>query len=405
MTSPEGGALLRDRRRLRGRGGAVLRLGASARSARCSAADAERFMRFHGVTPAGNFEGANDPARAAPGRGRVGGARARTRAAPRTPRASGARARCATRRSSPAGTGSRSPRSRFGGRVLGEPRYVARGRARRGVRARPDGEGRPAPARPGSTARRGSPRSSRTTRSSRRACSTCTRRRSTLRWLEAALDALPSGWRRSSPTRRGGWFTTAGDHERLLAREKPTHDGAEPSGASVAILNALRLDAFTTDDSLAAGRRRRRSAHYARRARGAARLALTEMLLAVDFATDAAREVVLVWPEGEPAPEPFLAVLRADFLPNRALAGARRGRRARSGSAASRRSRRRRSRSGGRPHRLRLRARAVPPARDRAGEARRADRARPALPLTRRRPISAPVDRAGTARPSAATRR
>jgi uncharacterized protein YyaL (SSP411 family) len=46
------------------------------------------------------------------------------------------------------------------------------------------------------------------------------------------------------------------------------------------------------------------------------------MLLAVDFHGDAVREVVLVWPAGEPAPEPFLAVLRQTFLPSRALAGA-----------------------------------------------------------------------------------
>ena len=49
------------------------------------------------------------------------------------------------------------------------------------------------------------------------------------------------------------------------------------------------------------------------------------MLLAVDFATDDAREVVLVWPDGESAPEPFLSVLRRGFLPNRALAGAAEG--------------------------------------------------------------------------------
>ncbi|HEY6099828.1 MAG TPA: thioredoxin domain-containing protein, partial [Anaeromyxobacter sp.] len=60
--------------------------------------------------------------------------------------------------------------------------------------------------------------------------------------------------------------------------------------------------------------------HYARSLEGQP-LALAEMLLALDFATDAPREVVLVWPGGE-APEPFLSVLRRTFLPNRALAGA-----------------------------------------------------------------------------------
>ena len=49
------------------------------------------------------------------------------------------------------------------------------------------------------------------------------------------------------------------------------------------------------------------------------------MLLAVDFATDAAREVVLVWPEGEPAAGAVPVGAAADFLPNRALAGAAEG--------------------------------------------------------------------------------
>jgi hypothetical protein len=45
----------------------------------------------------------------------------------------------------------------------------------------------------------------------------------------------------------------------------------------------------------------------------------------VDFATDTPPEVVLVWPEAERAPEPFLSVLRRTFLPNRALCGAAEG--------------------------------------------------------------------------------
>jgi hypothetical protein len=51
-------------------------------------------------------------------------------------------------------------------------------------------------------------------------------------------------------------------------------------------------------------------------------MVLHDMLLALDFQTDAPREVVLVWPEGEPPPAAFLEVLRRSFLPNRALAGA-----------------------------------------------------------------------------------
>ncbi len=141
-----------------------------------------------------------------------------------------------------------------------------------------------------------------------------------VRWLREALALADATEALFADRERGGWFKTGEDQERLLAREKPTHDGAEPAGASVAVLVALRLAAFTTDD------RWRDVADRALRfyapALEAQPVALTEMLLALDFETDAPREVVLVWPEGDPAPRPFLEVLRRTFLPNRALAGA-----------------------------------------------------------------------------------
>ena len=96
-----------------------------------------------------------------------------------------------------------------------------------------------------------------------------------------------------------------------------------------------------------AGRRRRALRHYAG-ALAAQPVSLTEMLLAVDFATDEAHEVVLVWPEGEPAPEPFLAVLRRTFLRTARSPARRRATRSR-GSAGARPSRPERSRPGGRP--------------------------------------------------------
>jgi uncharacterized protein len=143
------------------------------------------------------------------------------------------------------------------------------------------------------------------------------------RWLSAALQLSDAVERLFGDPAGGGWFQTATDHERLLVREKPTHDGAEPSGASVATLNALRLEAFTADA------RWRRVADAAlrlhRRALEEQPAALSEMLLALDYATDAVREVVLVWPEDGPGPEPFLQVLRDTFLPSRALTGAAEG--------------------------------------------------------------------------------
>jgi uncharacterized protein YyaL (SSP411 family) len=151
------------------------------------------------------------------------------------------------------------------------------------------------------------------------------------RWLEAAVD-LCDRQERLFADEAGGWFRSAADHDRLLAREKPTHDGAEPSGGSVAVLNALRLHAFTTDErwwTIAAAALR-----HAAGALEAHPTSLAELLLAVDFASDAPREVVVVWPDGTAAPEPFFAVLRRTFLPNRALCGGAEGELDRAGRVA-----------------------------------------------------------------------
>ena len=140
-------------------------------------------------------------------------------------------------------------------------------------------------------------------------------------FLEEAI-ALALETERLFADPRGGWWVVGADQEQPIAREKPTHDGAEPSGASVALLNALRLEAFTGD------------ARFRRVAEGALRwyaptlaeqpAALTELLLALDNFTDSPREVVLVWREGDP-PDAMLEVVRRTFVPNRALTGAAEG--------------------------------------------------------------------------------
>jgi uncharacterized protein YyaL (SSP411 family) len=118
----------------------------------------------------------------------------------------------------------------------------------------------------------------------------------------------------------GGWFRSAGDHEQLLAREKPSHDGAEPAGGSVALLNVLRLSTITGND------RWRQIADRALRAHAATLQgqpsALHEMLLALDYFVATPPEIVLVWASGEGPPAAFVDPLRRTFLPHRALLGA-----------------------------------------------------------------------------------
>ena len=143
------------------------------------------------------------------------------------------------------------------------------------------------------------------------------------RWLAEALSLAEQGEALFADPEAGGWFRSASDHERLVAREKPGNDGAEPSGASVALLDALRLHAFTSDDRFRQVAVRAFQAHDAVLEQQPA--ALHEMLLALDFFTDDAPEVVLVWPAGARPPADMLDVLRKKFLPNRIIAGAEEG--------------------------------------------------------------------------------
>ena len=280
-------------------------------------AEAEPFLRFYGVTPEGNFEGRNilrvprpdeDAWEAlAPARARLHEARARRVHPLRDEKVL-------------AGwNGLAVSALAFGGRVLAEPRWVAAAaRAAEFVLGRMVKDGRLQRSWLGGEA--GVPAFLDDHAFLAQGLVDLYEATFDARWLEAAVALSEQAEALFGDPRGGGWFTTASDHERLLAREKPTHDGAEPSGASVALLNALRLSAFTADDRWRAIADRALR-HYARTLEEQP-LALTEMLLALDFATDAPREIVLVWPAGEAPPEPFLAVLRRTFLPNRALAGA-----------------------------------------------------------------------------------
>ena len=143
------------------------------------------------------------------------------------------------------------------------------------------------------------------------------------RWLAEALALAEQGEALFADPEAGGWYRSASDHERLVAREKPGSDGAEPSGASVALLDALRLHAFTSDDRWRQVAVRAFQAHAAVLEQQPA--ALHEMLLALDFFTDDSPEVVLVWPEGARPPADMLDVLRRTFLPNRVIAGTEEG--------------------------------------------------------------------------------
>ena len=145
------------------------------------------------------------------------------------------------------------------------------------------------------------------------------------RWLREALALCNETERLFADPGQGGWFTTAADHEKLMARERPRADGPTPSGTSLAIMNALRAATFTGDDHWRAIADRALST--LRDALSERPTSLTDALLALDFRIDAAREVVIVWPKeaGAASGAPLLSVLRHTFLPNSVLAGSAEG--------------------------------------------------------------------------------
>jgi uncharacterized protein YyaL (SSP411 family) len=281
---------------------------------------ADAFLRFHGVTPEGNFEGRNVLHVPRPDEA-TWASLADAREALRRARA---------RRPPPlrdekilaAWNGLMISAMAFAGRALGEPRWVgAAGRAadfalsrlhRDGRLQRSCADGRPSG--PGFLEDHAF-----------LAQGLLDLHEATLdpRWLAGAARLAEEAERLFADAERGGWFRTASDQERLVAREKPSHDGAEPSGASVAALVALRLSAFGGDDRWRAVAERALTACATTLEQQPA--ALHEMLLALDFLTDAPREVVLVWPLGSAPPAPMMEVLRRTFLPSRALCGAAEG--------------------------------------------------------------------------------
>jgi uncharacterized protein YyaL (SSP411 family) len=138
-----------------------------------------------------------------------------------------------------------------------------------------------------------------------------------LRWLEEAIRLDQVLERHYEDKSAGGFFLTGDDQEKLLARDKPSYDGAEPSGNSVALLNLLRLHELTTKDGYR--ERAERSVQRLGPTLAAAPTSMSETLLALDYLADVPKQIVIVTPAGRTEAEPFLAKLREIFLPNAAL--------------------------------------------------------------------------------------
>ncbi|MES1204424.1 MAG: thioredoxin domain-containing protein [Pseudomonadota bacterium] len=137
-------------------------------------------------------------------------------------------------------------------------------------------------------------------------------------WLFEARALMETVEQSFADPIHGGYFLTAEHHERLPLREKPDRDGPTPSISSVAALNWLRLRAATGEDRL--GARAETTLRAFSRVLPRQPLQLDRMLLALDWATDSVKQIVVVVPEGRgalaPAARPLLDVLIHSFVPN-----------------------------------------------------------------------------------------
>jgi uncharacterized protein len=139
------------------------------------------------------------------------------------------------------------------------------------------------------------------------------------RWFDAARETADLMIELFADRDRGGFFTTAHDHERLIARRKDVDDHPIPSGNSSAAYGLLRLAALSGERE------------YERHAVGVFRLlhraatnhphALAHLVRAMDFHFAQVKEVALVAPaEGDGLGE-LASVVRSGFRPYVVLAG------------------------------------------------------------------------------------
>jgi uncharacterized protein YyaL (SSP411 family) len=135
------------------------------------------------------------------------------------------------------------------------------------------------------------------------------------RWYEEARALADTLISRFSDPERGGFFTTAADHDELIARRKDADDHPIPSGNSSAALGLLRLSALSGDrdfEKAALGSLRLFAGAARRHPEG-----FGHLLLALDFHLAETRELALV---GERLDD-LAAVARARFRPHLVIAG------------------------------------------------------------------------------------
>jgi uncharacterized protein len=142
-----------------------------------------------------------------------------------------------------------------------------------------------------------------------------------IKWLNEAIGLMNELEKHHAHHPSGGYFRSANDAEKLLAREMEKYDGAVPASSSIALMVQLRLSLLTTDDVW----RQRSEATLRAFAQDLERrpFALDEMMLGLDFFSDTSKEIFIARPkedEDKAHTASMLNVLRQNFIPNHVFA-------------------------------------------------------------------------------------
>ncbi|MCC6491264.1 MAG: thioredoxin domain-containing protein, partial [Candidatus Hydrogenedentes bacterium] len=139
-----------------------------------------------------------------------------------------------------------------------------------------------------------------------------------LRWLNAADSLVQGMTARFWDAADGGFFFTADGQGDLIARTKPTYDGAEPSGNSMAAWALLRLARLTDNKAYAAKAERILRINQVNME--SAPRGFLKMLCALDFYLSPPCEIALVGSPQSSETRTLLDALHGRFVPNKVVA-------------------------------------------------------------------------------------
>jgi uncharacterized protein YyaL (SSP411 family) len=136
-------------------------------------------------------------------------------------------------------------------------------------------------------------------------------------YLQRALDLNAMMLKHFWDGERGGFYFTADDADKGLARKKEIYDGAVPSGNSVAMLNLLRLARLTARPGYEEKAAALCRAFYNAVSQSPA--AYTQLMIAVDLARGPSYEVVIVGDLHAEDTKTMVRALRKAFVPGKVV--------------------------------------------------------------------------------------